>query len=401
MKVSVSQMKAHDRRGLASQLFLVLGLVTLLSGCSGEETKDENADEGAPPAAQTDAVPTDGIDGATAATGTASPDPLSPDGVAGATPPAVPGADASSAPVPPDVPPVSVASGAPDASLTPTPSDSPSSVASSGLGSDPTASGSSTPDPDGSAKSSAGGGEGGDSAEGSSEYTVKRADTLIKIAFESYGDFSKWKEIYQLNKANLPNPNLISEGVSLKLPKPLHPPHLKRQGTSYVIKPGDTLAKIAAELYGNASKWKMLWNNNRQLITNPNRIFAGFKIYYQRIKGMPEPGEDGLPVTNSLVGGADPAPMGQMGQQSQAQAAQTAQMAQAAQTTMMGGGAQSGATGGAMMPGMVRDPSAMTPPAPFTTGAATAAPAPGNPADTSQPPLQPGALTGNPLPASP
>jgi len=55
---------------------------------------------------------------------------------------------------------------------------------------------------------------------------------------------------------------------------------IERNGEKYLIKVGDTLGLISNEVYGTKAKWKKLWENNRQLIKNPNRIFAGFNLYY-------------------------------------------------------------------------------------------------------------------------
>jgi hypothetical protein len=40
------------------------------------------------------------------------------------------------------------------------------------------------------------------------------------------------------------------------------------------------LAGIADEVYGRKMKYKKLQGYNRKLIKNPNRIFAGFTIFY-------------------------------------------------------------------------------------------------------------------------
>ena len=50
-------------------------------------------------------------------------------------------------------------------------------------------------------------------------YTVKGGDNLWKIAREQLGSESKWKEIYNLNQDIIKDPNLIRAGWKLKLPK--------------------------------------------------------------------------------------------------------------------------------------------------------------------------------------
>jgi nucleoid-associated protein YgaU len=46
----------------------------------------------------------------------------------------------------------------------------------------------------------------------------------------------------------------------------------------YVIKPGDTLSKIAKHYYGNANKYPAIFDANREVIKDANLIFPGQKI---------------------------------------------------------------------------------------------------------------------------
>lgn len=56
------------------------------------------------------------------------------------------------------------------------------------------------------------------SAPKAANYTVKSGDCLWNIAKKQLGDGSRWKEIYELNKDKIKNPNLIYTGQSLTLP---------------------------------------------------------------------------------------------------------------------------------------------------------------------------------------
>lgn len=49
-------------------------------------------------------------------------------------------------------------------------------------------------------------------------YTVKKGDCLWNIAKKHLGNGSRWKEIYDLNRDKISNPNLIRSGQVLKLP---------------------------------------------------------------------------------------------------------------------------------------------------------------------------------------
>ena len=50
-------------------------------------------------------------------------------------------------------------------------------------------------------------------------YTVKRGDSLSKIAKKFYGDPMKYKQIFESNKPALKDPNLIYPGQTLRIPK--------------------------------------------------------------------------------------------------------------------------------------------------------------------------------------
>ena len=49
-------------------------------------------------------------------------------------------------------------------------------------------------------------------------YVVQAGDTLGRIAQKLYGDGSRWKEIAEANKEQLPNPDLVEVGQKLLIP---------------------------------------------------------------------------------------------------------------------------------------------------------------------------------------
>ncbi len=48
--------------------------------------------------------------------------------------------------------------------------------------------------------------------------------------------------------------------------------------TYYEIQKGDSLWKIADKFYGNGSKYEKIFEENREVIKDPDKIFAGQKI---------------------------------------------------------------------------------------------------------------------------
>ena len=54
-------------------------------------------------------------------------------------------------------------------------------------------------------------------------------------------------------------------------PKPIVPPAPR----TYTVAAGDSLSKIAKKLYGDASKWKRIFEANRDILKNPDLIHPG------------------------------------------------------------------------------------------------------------------------------
>ena len=48
-------------------------------------------------------------------------------------------------------------------------------------------------------------------------YVVRAGDSLSAIAQKHYGDANRWKEIWEANKDKLPDPNLITVGQELRI----------------------------------------------------------------------------------------------------------------------------------------------------------------------------------------
>ncbi len=110
-------------------------------------------------------------------------------------------------------------------------------------------------------------------------YRAVEGDTLMKIAFENYGNIFLWKKIFEENRDVIGNPNVISPGTVLKL-SAHESVAVSRNGEKYLIQSGDTLGKISNKVYGKSSEWRKIWDNNRELIRDPNKIYAGFYLYY-------------------------------------------------------------------------------------------------------------------------
>jgi nucleoid-associated protein YgaU len=47
---------------------------------------------------------------------------------------------------------------------------------------------------------------------------------------------------------------------------------------TYVVKPGDSLSKIAKNAYGDGNAWKKIFEANTDVLKDPNKIYPGQKL---------------------------------------------------------------------------------------------------------------------------
>jgi nucleoid-associated protein YgaU len=47
------------------------------------------------------------------------------------------------------------------------------------------------------------------------------------------------------------------------------------RNASYTVRPGDTLSKISQQFYGNANRYMKIFDANRDVLTDPNKIEPG------------------------------------------------------------------------------------------------------------------------------
>jgi nucleoid-associated protein YgaU len=118
------------------------------------------------------------------------------------------------------------------------------------------------------------------------KYIVKPGDTLMKISFEKYGDIYQWRNILNDNRDKIINKSVLFPGTELTI-NDVDYVVIEKNGSPYLIKKNDTLVKISKSVYGTGLEWKHIWQNNPQLIKDPNKIYAGFTLYYQDLVNKP------------------------------------------------------------------------------------------------------------------
>ncbi len=108
-------------------------------------------------------------------------------------------------------------------------------------------------------------------------YVVKPGDSLWKIASlpQTYNNPHRWKQIYELNRDKISNPDLIYPNQVLTIRRLFN--------GLYQVKKGDTLWDIAKrkDIYDNPLMWKRIYELNKEKISNPNLIYPDqrFRIW--------------------------------------------------------------------------------------------------------------------------
>ena len=99
-------------------------------------------------------------------------------------------------------------------------------------------------------------------------YTVARNDNLWKIAkkAEIYDNAYLWPRIYVENRGQIKDPDLIYPNWVLNVPFGVD------RGQHLVLQ-GNTLSNIAGKLLGDATKWHRIFQANKSQILDPNLIF--------------------------------------------------------------------------------------------------------------------------------
>lgn len=112
-------------------------------------------------------------------------------------------------------------------------------------------------------------------------YIIRPNDYLTKIAFNEYGNPSKWQSIYKWNRQRIgDDPNNIYPYRDLELFKP--PEEIVAVEYEYVfhtVAAGENLWSIAGEAYSDERAWIVIfWDNEKLLGDNSGYIKPGMEL---------------------------------------------------------------------------------------------------------------------------
>ena len=120
-------------------------------------------------------------------------------------------------------------------------------------------------------------------------HVVKKGETLFDIARKYYGSTRNWQKIQEANRTKVPDPRKLKIGIRPTIPPEVPvldkrptapaPPTADRTTTgsarTYTVKPGDNFSKIAKAHYGTQTKWRLIFEANRDRIADPNILPVG------------------------------------------------------------------------------------------------------------------------------
>jgi nucleoid-associated protein YgaU len=80
------------------------------------------------------------------------------------------------------------------------------------------------------------------------------------------------------SSAAKPDFSNVQSGGSSTAPHAPEPVATNGSGKTYVVVKGDSLSKIAKREYGDASKWRRIYEANKDLIKDPDLIYPGQEL---------------------------------------------------------------------------------------------------------------------------
>jgi nucleoid-associated protein YgaU len=78
------------------------------------------------------------------------------------------------------------------------------------------------------------------------------------------------KEKILLAAGNVSGVGRVDDKLSVRNPEP--------EARYYEVKKGDTLSKIAKEQYGNANQYRLIFEANKPMLKDPDKIYPGQKL---------------------------------------------------------------------------------------------------------------------------
>lgn len=111
-------------------------------------------------------------------------------------------------------------------------------------------------------------------------HEVRKGDTLSLISKAYYGIIMAYPELAKANQPLIENADKITPGWHVRIP-PI-------TGITYTSKNGDTLSGIAKTMYGDLKKYPVIFEANRDLLSNPDVLKPGTTLKIPVLFPLPQ-----------------------------------------------------------------------------------------------------------------
>lgn len=115
-----------------------------------------------------------------------------------------------------------------------------------------------------------------------SKFNFDLSDVHFSVTEEKVTVSGKAKNIDEKQKilataGNVEGISDVEDQLTLKEPLKIEIPDIQK--TMYTVKSGDFLSKIAKEVYGDANKYNVIFEANKPMLTDPDKIYPGQVLY--------------------------------------------------------------------------------------------------------------------------
>ncbi len=119
---------------------------------------------------------------------------------------------------------------------------------------------------------------------------VKAGDHLSSLARRHLGSDTRWPELFEANRDQLPDADSLRPGMKLVLPQTARSsappvesdrsakPAIKPATQTHTVRSSETLSSIARDVLGDEGKWYAIYQANRDRLSSPNDIRPGQKL---------------------------------------------------------------------------------------------------------------------------
>ena len=115
-----------------------------------------------------------------------------------------------------------------------------------------------------------------------SNYNFDLSDVKLSVEGEEVTVSGKAKNIHEKQRilataGNVDGISSVNDNLTLKEALKIEIPDLSK--TMYTVKSGDTLSKISKEVYGDANAYNRIFEANRPMLSDPDKIYPGQVLY--------------------------------------------------------------------------------------------------------------------------